>query len=62
HIIIEIADDGRGLNIDRIKQKALENGLTTEADLGQMTDQQIGMFIFKAGFSTAEKITNVSGR
>jgi len=62
HIIIEIADDGRGLNIDRIKQKALENGLTTEADLAQMTDQQIGMFIFKAGFSTAEKITNVSGR
>ncbi len=62
HIIIEIADDGRGLNIDRIKQKALENGLTTEADLEQMTDQQIGMFIFKAGFSTAEKITNVSGR
>ena len=62
HIIIEIADDGRGLNIDRIRQKALENGLTTEADLDQMTDQQIGMFIFKAGFSTAEKITNVSGR
>jgi two-component system chemotaxis sensor kinase CheA len=62
HIIIEIADDGRGLNIGRIKQKALENGLTTEADLEQMTDQQIGMFIFKAGFSTAEKITNVSGR
>ena len=62
HIIIEIADDGRGLNIDRIKQKALDNGLTTEADLEQMTDQQIGMFIFKAGFSTAEKITNVSGR
>jgi two-component system chemotaxis sensor kinase CheA len=62
HIIIEIADDGRGLNIDRIKQKALENGLTTEADLDGMTDQQIGMFIFKAGFSTAEKITNVSGR
>ncbi|MAO55854.1 MAG: hybrid sensor histidine kinase/response regulator [Rhodospirillaceae bacterium] len=62
HIIIEIADDGRGLNIARIKQKALENGLTTEADLEGMTDQQVGMFIFKAGFSTAEKITNVSGR
>ena len=62
HIIIEIQDDGRGLNIERIKQKALDNGLTTEADLEQMTDQQIGMFIFKAGFSTAEKITNVSGR
>ncbi len=62
HIIIEIADDGRGLNIELIKQKALDNGLTTESDLEGMTDQQIGMFIFKAGFSTAEKITNVSGR
>ena len=62
HIIIEIADDGRGLNIQRIKEKALSNGLSTEADLEQMTEQQIAMFIFKAGFSTAEKITNVSGR
>lgn len=62
HIIIEIADDGRGLNLEKIKEKAINNGLTTEADLEQMTEQQIAMFIFKAGFSTAEKITNVSGR
>ncbi len=62
HIIIEIEDDGRGLNIERIKEKALENGLTTEADMEGMSDQQIGLFIFKAGFSTAEKVTNVSGR
>ncbi len=62
HIIIEISDDGRGLNVDKIKKKALQNGLATEAELDGMTDQQIHQFIFKAGFSTAEKVTSVSGR
>src|SRR5262249_43045528 len=62
HIVIEIADDGRGLDIDRIKQKALATGLASEADLAAMTDQQIQQFIFKAGFSTAAKVTSVSGR
>ena len=62
HIIIEIGDDGKGLNIDRIKQKALENGLTTEAELEKMTDPQIHKFIFQAGFSTAKSVTAVSGR
>jgi two-component system chemotaxis sensor kinase CheA len=62
HIIIEISDDGRGLNVDRIKTKALQNGLATESELEGMTPQQIYQFIFKAGFSTAEKVTSVSGR
>ena len=62
HIIIEIKDDGRGLNLDRIKRKAIENKLATEAELEGMSDQQIYQFIFKAGFSTAEKVTSVSGR
>jgi two-component system chemotaxis sensor kinase CheA len=62
HIIIEIADDGRGLPIDKIKKKALQNGLATENELEQMSVQQIQQFIFKAGFSTAAKVTNVSGR
>ncbi|OIQ91275.1 chemotaxis protein CheA [mine drainage metagenome] len=62
HIIIEITDDGRGLNLDRIRQKAIQNGLTTESELDQMSDQQIAQFIFRAGFSTAEKVTSVSGR
>jgi two-component system chemotaxis sensor kinase CheA len=62
HIIIEITDDGRGLPIDRIKRKALDNGLATENELEQMSVQQIQQFIFKAGFSTAAKVTNVSGR
>ncbi len=62
HIIIEISDDGRGLNLDKIKQKAITNGLATESELDSMTPQQIYQFIFKAGFSTAEKVTSVSGR
>ncbi len=62
HIIIEISDDGRGLNTDRIRQKCLENGLATDAELEDMTDQQIHQYIFAAGFSTAEKVTSVSGR
>ena len=62
HIIIEIKDDGRGLNIERIKQKILDNGLADKDSLAQMSDEQIMQYIFKAGFSTAEKVTSVSGR
>lgn len=62
HIIIEIADDGKGLNIDKIKEKILNNGLATEAELEKMPDAQIHKFIFAAGFSTAAAVTAVSGR
>ena len=62
HIIIEISDDGRGVNIERVKQKAIENGIATREEVALMTDAQIMQFIFKAGFSTAEKVTSVSGR
>jgi two-component system chemotaxis sensor kinase CheA len=62
HIIIEIADDGRGLSTERIKKKILANNLATEAELEAMTEAQIHRFIFAAGFSTAEKVTSVSGR
>jgi two-component system chemotaxis sensor kinase CheA len=62
HIIIEIADDGKGLDTNAISAKILANGLATEAELASMTAQQIQQFIFKPGFSTARQITNVSGR
>jgi two-component system chemotaxis sensor kinase CheA len=62
HIIIEITDDGRGLNVKKLKEKALKLGLASEAELAEMTDTQIQRFIFNAGFSTAEKVTSVSGR
>jgi two-component system chemotaxis sensor kinase CheA len=62
HVIVEIADDGRGLDVSRIKAKAVENGLCTEADAARMTDAQAFRFIFQAGFSTAQQVTSVSGR
>jgi len=62
HIIIEIADDGKGLAADKIKRKCLDNGLASEAELEAMSEQQIQQFIFKAGFSTAAAVTSVSGR
>ena len=62
HIIIEIADDGKGINPEIIKNKAISNGLTTEEEASAMAEQQILQFIFKPGFSTAEKVTSVSGR
>ena len=62
HIIICIADNGRGLNTERIKQKAVQNGLVTEADVEKMTEAQIHKFIFAPGFSTAAAVTSVSGR
>ncbi len=61
-IIIEVADDGRGLPLDRIRTKALANGLATEAELAAMTEQQLQRFIFSAGFSTAAVVSAVSGR
>jgi two-component system chemotaxis sensor kinase CheA len=62
HIIIEIADDGAGLPVEIIKNKAISSGVATEAEVETMTEQQIQKFIFKAGFSTAAEVTSVSGR
>ena len=57
-----MADDGRGLDTERIKAKALASGLATEAELDKMSEAQIQKFIFTPGFSTAAKVTSVSGR
>ena len=62
HIIIQISDDGRGVDIERVRQKAIANGLATEEQLAGMTDQQICQFVFRPGFSTAKEVTAVSGR
>jgi two-component system chemotaxis sensor kinase CheA len=62
HIIIEISDDGRGLNTDRIKAKIISNGLASEAEVEKMPEAQIHKFIFAPGFSTAAQVTSVSGR
>ncbi len=62
HIIIEIADDGRGLAVERIRAKALAQGLASDAELAAMNEAQIQRFIFDAGFSTAAEVSAVSGR
>ena len=62
HITVQIADDGRGLPLDRIREKALSRGLATEAELAAMNPAAIQRFIFHPGFSTAAQVTSVSGR
>lgn len=62
HIVIEIQDDGKGLDPEALKSKALEKGLITDRDVATMSDKEAFSLIFKAGFSTAAAITNISGR
>jgi two-component system chemotaxis sensor kinase CheA len=62
HIIIEISDNGRGLDLDRIKAKVIEKGLASEAQLAAKSEAEICNYIFAAGFTTAAKITSISGR
>jgi two-component system chemotaxis sensor kinase CheA len=60
YIVIDISDDGRGLNTKRIKEKALEKGLITSDQ--SLTDQEINELIFAPGFSTADQVSELSGR
>ena len=59
NICIEVTDDGAGLNRDRILAKAISQGMNVSEN---MTDEEVGMLIFAPGFSTAEQVTDVSGR
>jgi two-component system chemotaxis sensor kinase CheA len=59
---IEITDDGAGLNAERLRKKALERAVITAEQAARMTEREIFNLIFLPGFSTAEKVTNVSGR
>jgi two-component system chemotaxis sensor kinase CheA len=62
HVTVEVADDGAGLNVERIAQKAVENGLLRPDQVAQMDRREIMSMVFQPGFSTAAKVTNVSGR
>lgn len=62
NIVIEVSDDGKGLDHDRIREKAVEKGLTTAEAAMKMSDESIINFIFEPGFSTAKEVTDVSGR
>lgn len=61
-VIIEIEDDGRGINVEKIKEKAIQKGFLTEEEVESMSQEQITNIIFTPGFSTGEEITNISGR
>ncbi len=62
YIIIKTTDDGRGIDPEKLKKKALEKGLITETEAKQMSREEALALIFKPGFSTAEKVSNISGR
>ena len=62
HVTIEVADDGAGLDKDVLKEKAIEKGVKTQEELELMDDTEIYELIFHPGFSTAEEVTDVSGR
>jgi two-component system chemotaxis sensor kinase CheA len=62
HIVVSIIDDGKGIDPEMLKRKALEKGLITNEQFQTMTDRDAFSLIFMPGFSTAEKVTSVSGR
>ena len=62
HIVVEIVDDGKGLDADMLKSKSIEKGIITEREADAMSEKEAFGLIFKPGFSTAAKVTNVSGR
>ena len=62
HIIVSISDDGRGIPVEKLKKKILDKGLASAGEIAGMSDSQIQKYIFHPGFSTAEQVTNVSGR
>ena len=61
-IVIQIDDDGKGLDVDMLKNKSLEKGIITEKEADNMNDKEAYSLIFKPGFSTAASVTSVSGR
>ena len=62
HIVIEVTDDGKGIDPNKIRQKAMEKGLYSEEELEQFSNDDLIALVLTAGFSTADKITGTSGR
>ncbi len=62
NVVIDIIDDGKGIDVDALKRKVLEKGIMSEAELADMTEKDAMNLIFIPGLSTAKKISNVSGR
>jgi two-component system, chemotaxis family, sensor kinase CheA len=60
--VMEITDDGRGIDIERVKRRAIVSRLASEQEVQRMSDEQVTRFIFTPGFSTAAEVSDVSGR
>lgn len=60
--VIKVTDDGAGIDTKKVKEISIKKGIITEDEAAKMTDKEIQMLIFRAGFSTSEVITDVSGR
>ena len=61
-VLIQVRDDGRGINTDAVRKKAVERGLVSAAEAPRLDEQQVWALLFEPGFSMAEKITDISGR
>lgn len=62
HVVIKVEDDGRGISVDKVGQKALDNGVVSETELAAMPANQVRSLIFQPNFSTASSVSEVSGR
>lgn len=62
HVVIQITDDGNGIHKGKVLEKAIKNGVVTEADANRLTDREVFDLIFQPGFSTAEVVSDLSGR
>ncbi|MGD6816147.1 chemotaxis protein CheW [Metabacillus sp. 84] len=62
HVFIEVSDDGAGINRERVLKRAIERSIVTEQESSELTERQINELIFAPGFSTAEQISDISGR
>ncbi|MDN5203809.1 chemotaxis protein CheA [Fulvivirgaceae bacterium BMA10] len=61
-VFIEIKDDGKGIDINKVRKKAMENGLITHEEAKEMADRDIALLIFEPGFSTMDDVTSIAGR
>ncbi len=62
NVIIEIEDDGRGIDVEKVKRKAIERGIITEKEAENMSEEELKMLIFAPGFSTRDEVSEISGR
>ncbi|MBV8891750.1 MAG: chemotaxis protein CheA [Acidobacteria bacterium] len=61
-VMVEVSDDGRGIDVEKVRAKAIASGLLTSAQCAELSETEILEFIFRPGFSTAEQVTEISGR